>query len=95
ERNGNQKVIRIRLAEEVSFLNKAAIQYTLTHLPNESTVIIDGRRSRYIDQDVLEIIRNFKHHAHTRGIIVLLEEVKESYQVPRLEELVYKPEKVM
>lgn len=94
EKIGTQKVIRIRLAEEVSFLNKAAIQYTLSHLPAESTVIIDGRRSRYIDHDVLEIIRNFKHHAYSKGIIVMLEEIKDSYQVPRLEELVYKPEKV-
>jgi len=94
ERNGDQKVIRIRLAEEVSFLNKAAIQYTLTHLPKESTVVIDGRNSRFIDKDVLEIIHNFKHNAYTKGIIVMLENIKNNYTVPPLEELVYKPEKI-
>lgn len=94
ERNGREKVIRIRLAEEVSFLNKAAIQYTLTHLPKESTVVIDGSRSRFIDPDVLQIINNFKHHAHTKGIIVQLDNIRSSYKVPRLEELVYKPEKI-
>ncbi|MXV52727.1 SulP family inorganic anion transporter [Pedobacter sp. HMF7647] len=85
--------IKIRLAEEVSFLNKAAIQYTLTHLPKESTVIIDGTNSRFIDMDVLEIIKNFKHHAHTKGIIVQLVNVKDHYDVPSLKELIYTPKK--
>ncbi|MDB5120644.1 MAG: SulP family inorganic anion transporter [Sphingobacteriales bacterium] len=91
ESNGDKKVIRIRLAEEVSFLNKAAIQYTLTHLPKESTVIIDGKSSRYIDPDVLEIIHNYKHNAYTKGIIVLLENIQDRYDVPQLKELLYKP----
>lgn len=92
ESNGNKKLIRIKLAEEVSFLNKAAIQYTLTHLPKESDVIIDGTSSRFIDHDVLEVIHNFKHHAHTKAIIVQLENIKGHYEVPRLKELIYKPE---
>lgn len=83
--------ITLKLAEEVSFLNKAAIQYTLTHLPAESTVIIDGTSSRYIDRDVLEIIHNFKHNAHTKGIIVQLKNVKDHYEVPKLKELIYDP----
>jgi len=94
DRNGNKKVIRIKLAEEVSFLNKAAIQYTLNHLPSESDVIIDGTNSRYIDSDVLEIIHNFKHNAFSRGIIVQLVNVKHRYDVPKLKDLIYKPEKV-
>ncbi|NCD70653.1 SulP family inorganic anion transporter [Mucilaginibacter agri] len=86
-KNGDKKVIRIQLAEEVSFLNKAAIQVTLTSLPKETEVIIDGSNSRYIDPDVLEIIRNYKHNAYTKGIIVTLNEVKEKYDVPKLKEL--------
>jgi MFS superfamily sulfate permease-like transporter len=94
EKNGNKKVIRIKLAQEVSFLNKAAIQYTLTHLPKESNVIIDGTESMFIDKDVLEIIRNYKHNAYTKAIIVQLENIKEHYDVPRLKELIYKTENV-
>ena len=92
EKNGDKKVIRIKLAQEVSFLNKAAIQYTLTHLPKESNVIIDGTDSRFIDKDVLEIIHNYKHNAFTKAIIVQLVNVREHYEVPRLKELIYKPE---
>lgn len=89
EENGDKKVIRIRLAEEVSFLNKAAIQVTLTSLPAESTVIIDGTNSRYIDQDVLETINNFKHNAFTKAIIVQLQGIQSHYEVPKLKELIY------
>jgi MFS superfamily sulfate permease-like transporter len=88
ERNGDRKVIRIRLAEEVSFLNKAAIQVTLTNIPNESTVVIDGSNSRYIDQDVLETIHNYKHNAYTKGIIVELKDIKAYYEVPKLKDLI-------
>lgn len=81
---GDKKHIRIKLAEEVSFLNKAAIQVVLTNIPKETTVIIDGSNARYIDPDVLETIFNFKHSAYTKGIIVLLEEIKKHYTVPKL-----------
>jgi SulP family sulfate permease len=91
DKNGDKKTIRIRLAEEVSFLNKAAIQITLTSLPKGSDVIIDGSNSRYIDQDVLEIIQNYKHTAYTRGIIVQLHQVRDRYDVPPLKQLIYNP----
>lgn len=92
EKNGDRKVIRLRLAEEVSFLNKAAIAYTLTHLPKETTVVIDGTHSRYVDPDVLEIIHNFKHNAYTKGIIVQLDNLKDHYVLPPLKEMIYDPE---
>jgi MFS superfamily sulfate permease-like transporter len=90
EDNGGKKVIRIKLAQEVSFLNKAAIQYTLTNLPSESDIIIDGTDSMYIDRDVLEIIHNFKHNAFSKGTIVQIVNIRDNYEVPRLKELVYK-----
>lgn len=89
EESENKKIIKIRLAEEVSFLNKAAIQVTLTSLPTESEVIIDGSNSRYIDPDVLEIIHNYKHNAYTKGIIVKMVGIKDHYDVPKLKALIY------
>lgn len=81
---GDKKNIRIELAEEVSFLNKAAIQVLLTNIPKETNVIIDGSKSRFIDPDVLETIFNYKHNAYTKGIIVTLEHIKKHYTVPKL-----------
>lgn len=81
-----KKNIRIKLAEEVSFLNKAAIQVLLTKIPRETNVIIDGTNARYIDPDVLEIINNYKHNAYTKGIIVQLEHIRKSYTVPKIDD---------
>ncbi len=86
----DKKVIKIKLAQEVSFLNKAAIQYTLTHLPKDSDVIIDGTNSMFIDKDVLEIINNFHNNAYTRSISVQLVSIQNHYDVPPLKSLNYK-----
>jgi MFS superfamily sulfate permease-like transporter len=83
---GDKKNLRITLAEEVSFLNKAAIAVVLNKIPKETNVIIDGTNSRYIDPDVLETIFNYKHNAYTKGIIVSLVDIKKHYSVPKLNE---------
>lgn len=57
-REGN--TINIQLSEEVSFLNKAAIRQTLDHMPEQSKVIIDASNTKYIDFDVLELIKEFR-----------------------------------
>lgn len=54
------ETIRIRLSEEVTFLNKASIQLMLEELPENSIVELDGTNSINIDFDVLEIIHNFR-----------------------------------
>jgi len=52
--------IQIKLSEEVSFLNKAAIRQTLDHMPENSSVVIDASNTKYIDYDVLELIKEFR-----------------------------------
>jgi MFS superfamily sulfate permease-like transporter len=54
------ETIKIKLAEEVSFLNKAALRETLDHLPAGAIVVIDATNTTYIDFDVIEIIKEFK-----------------------------------
>ena len=94
EKNGEKNVIRIKLAQEVSFLNKAAIQQTLLNLPKESNVIIDGSDSLFIDKDVIEIIHNFKHNAFSKGTIVEILNIRDHYDVPKRKEFVHKLEKI-
>ncbi len=88
ERNGDKRIINMKLAEEVSFLNKAAIKYALTHLSPNTKITIDGTNSRFIDHDVLEIIHNFQANAYTKGIEVELLNIKAFYRVPELNEQV-------
>ena len=51
--------VTLKLAEEVSFLNKAAIKKTLKNIQPESKVIIDAKGTSYIAIDVLEMIQDF------------------------------------
>jgi MFS superfamily sulfate permease-like transporter len=82
-----ENVHTLRLAEEVSFLNKGAIQYALTHLPAGVKLIVDGSRSRYIDYDVMEVLHNFKANAYTKKIEVEFRDIKDSYTVPKLKHM--------
>ena len=75
------EMIVLRLAQEVSFLNKAAIKLTLDHLPSNSKVTIDASDSLYIDYDVLESIREFaKEKAKMKGIQLTLKGFRERYK---------------
>lgn len=74
-------VIRIKLSEEVSFLNKGSIKLTLEHLPANSKVVIDALNTAYIDYDVLEIIREFTAvNAPAKNIAVELLGFHERYK---------------
>lgn len=54
------ETVRLELPNQVSFLNKASIKETLWNVPNNSKVIIDATYSNYIDNDVLEVIEDFR-----------------------------------
>ena len=75
-------IIRIDLAQEVSFLNKAAIKQTLSEIPENSKVIINADDTEYIAHDVLDLIREFKEtRAIDENIKVKLKGFKEAYEL--------------
>lgn len=63
-------VVRIELAEHVSFLHKAAVRRVLEEIPKGSIVEIDATGTKHIDRDVLEIIDDFKHESTLKNIQV-------------------------
>ncbi len=76
-------LIKLKLAQEVSFLNKASIKETLEKLPENSKVIIDASQTQYIDFDVLDIIREFyKVQAKEKKIDMSLVGFKNVYKLP-------------
>jgi len=78
----NGELIKISLAQEVSFLNKASIKETLEKLPENCNVIIDASQTEYIDFDVLDIIKDFSiSTAPSRNISVSLQGFKNVYKV--------------
>ena len=62
--------VKMLLAEEASFLNKASILKTLNQIKNGSTLVIDASKSKVIDHDVVEVIRDFTVSAKKRDITV-------------------------
>ena len=76
------ETIYIDLAQEVSFLNKAAIKQTLAHLPPGSKVVIDAANTVYIDYDVLDLIRDFMEFgSKDKNIKVVLRNFKSAYRM--------------
>lgn len=63
-----QQVVTLRLAEEVTFLNKGAILKELSAIPDHSHVVIDMSGCVSIDHDVMEIIDDFRNTAAGRSI---------------------------
>jgi len=80
-------VIHIELAQEVSFLNKAAIKNTLKNIPDNSTVVINASDTVYIAHDVLDLIEEFKEiRAVEENINVKLVGFKHAYNLDNTEE---------
>ncbi|TAN52966.1 MAG: SulP family inorganic anion transporter [Methylococcaceae bacterium] len=60
----------LRLHKDVSFLNKALLREYLANIEEDSHVIIDGKRAKFIDQDILETIDDFLHSTGEKNIQV-------------------------
>ncbi|MBK1439743.1 SulP family inorganic anion transporter [Parapedobacter sp. ISTM3] len=85
EENEEGAKITFTLAEEVTFLNKAAIQKALYSLPRRiNEIVIDGSHSRYIDKDVIEVIKDFEQHAVSKGKTIELVGIVNKKNVPNI-----------
>jgi MFS superfamily sulfate permease-like transporter len=80
-------IINIDLAQEVSFLNKAAIKTTLSEIPENSRVVINASDTVYIAHDVLDLIKEFKKtRSKEENIKVKLVGFKEAYELENTED---------
>jgi carbonic anhydrase len=55
-------VLHIKLSEEVTFLNKVGIHTTLENAAPHSKITIDASNCKSIDQDILELLEEFKKY---------------------------------
>ncbi|WP_299434237.1 SulP family inorganic anion transporter [uncultured Aquimarina sp.] len=69
--NGKHK-IKMTLAEEVTFFNKGAILKELDQLPENTDLTLDVRKTRYLDNDIIEILQDFSEKAKNRNIDIHL-----------------------
>ena len=64
--------IKMTLAEEVTFFNKGAILKELDRLPENSFLELDVSKTRYLDNDIIEILEDFSIKAKERNINIKL-----------------------
>lgn len=64
--------VYMTLAEELSFLNKGAIQRELSNLPDGTFLELDVRKTIRLNYDVIEILEDFASKAKERNINVKL-----------------------
>jgi MFS superfamily sulfate permease-like transporter len=76
----------LKLNKDVSFLNRALLRKFLDQVDENSVLIIDGSRTRFIDHDILETIEDFLQGAADDNITVETIELKGKEKIQYLEE---------
>ena len=80
EKHLSGNVMRIELAPQVSFFNRAAIQKALYDVPAGGAILVDARNSDYIDPDILDLLADFKNvTAKAHGVEFKTAGLKEKY----------------
>jgi carbonic anhydrase len=75
-------ILHIVLPNQVSFLNRGALEATLRDMPPGSRVLLDAESTDYIDPDVLNLISDFKDQiAPSRDVQVSLLGFRQKYQM--------------
>ncbi|WP_417870877.1 SulP family inorganic anion transporter [Winogradskyella sp.] len=64
--------VKMTLAEEVTFFNKGAILKELDRLPENSTLELDVTKTKFLDNDIVEILEDFSVKAKERNINIKL-----------------------
>lgn len=73
-------VLRIELANQVSFFSRATLEKTLRGVPRGGHVLIDARNTDYIDADILDLIQDFQNNTATaHGVKLSLAGFKDRY----------------
>lgn len=75
--------VKMVLAEEVTFLNKAAIQQALIDLPSDSDIEIDIRNTKHLDYDVIEILEDFVVQAKNKNISIGIKSERGFFENPK------------
>lgn len=83
EKHVGGEVSVIELANQVSFLNRAALESALRETPDGTHLVIDAHRTDYIDPDIVSLIQEFKTEiAPLSSIKVSFRGFKAKYELP-------------
>lgn len=81
EKYAGGEVLRIQLAEQVSFLNRAVIERALREAAPGAHILLDASNSDYIDPDILGMIRDFVKKSPIHNVRVSLKGFREKYAI--------------
>jgi carbonic anhydrase/SulP family sulfate permease len=82
EKHLGGEVVHVELANQVSFLNRAALARALDEVPRGGHVLLDAQSTDYVDPDVLDMIRDFVDKTGpARGVEVSLLGFRSKYQL--------------
>ncbi len=82
EKHLGGEVLHIELANQVSFLNRAALDKVFNEIPRGGHILLDACSTAYIDPDILSMIREFKDKtAPVRGVQVSLRGFRQRYHL--------------
>lgn len=81
EKHLGGEVLHIELANQVSYLNRAALLKVLEGVPRGGQVLLDAQNTDYIDPDILSLLHDFAEHAApARGVAVSFVGFRDRYQ---------------
>ena len=83
EMENGKEIVKMELAEEVTFINKAPISYELDNLPLEAELEIDVTKTKYLHNDIIEIINNFLENSEEKKISTRLITEKGALENPK------------
>ncbi|RZS99213.1 MFS superfamily sulfate permease-like transporter [Aquimarina brevivitae] len=72
ETDNGMDIIKMTLAEEVTFFNKGAILKELDRLSEGTYLTLDVSKTTYLDNDIIEILEDFSQKAKNRDITIKL-----------------------
>ncbi|HNL08574.1 MAG TPA: solute carrier family 23 protein, partial [Chitinophagales bacterium] len=75
-------LVKMALAEEVTYLNKGAIKKALEELTPNSRLELDVRNTKYLDHDVKEVLEDFVTQAKNKNIHVTLHSERGTIENP-------------
>lgn len=88
------KMVKIKFAEQVNFLNKGAILKELDSLAENSKLELDVRETTYLDNDIIEILDDFVFKAKERNINIKLYSERGTIENPDSFEEFFKKDKI-
>ena len=83
EMENGKEIVKMELAEEVTFINKAPISNELENLPETAELEIDVTKTKYLDNDIVEIINNFLANSEEKKISTRLITNKGTQENPK------------